>query len=208
MMKKTSSIENLRKAIPKSKSLLIMDDKNEEVHFREGAFMIPIDILEQKLLLHQGLVSLSQGEDAQAKVSFVKCINTGKVYCPRIRCECVNQLRYILAKDQIIDFKLEKLVESFRFRDRDFIFLVNQSDSMLEYKDQVTAMLSQIMEEKEDCIASQDRVSLIKFSQHLRRTFSLVAKASNFQQLKNQVDQLEFEPDEHDEREFRRMHTN
>ena len=29
-----------------------MNDKDEEVHFREGAFVIPIDILEQKLLLH------------------------------------------------------------------------------------------------------------------------------------------------------------
>ena len=39
-------------------------------------------------------------------------------------------------------------------------------------------------------------MSLIKFGSRLRRIFSLVHKDSNFAQLKNQVDQLAFDPDE------------
>jgi len=44
--------------MPKKAPLFIMDDKN----LREGAFAIPLDILEQKLRLHKGLVMVSQGE--------------------------------------------------------------------------------------------------------------------------------------------------
>lgn len=70
-----------------------MDDKDRdlgEVNFREGAFAIPIDILEQKLLLHKGLIMKSQGEDEQAKKYFVACINLGREYDPRIRQECAT----------------------------------------------------------------------------------------------------------------------
>ena len=84
-------------------------------------------------------------------------------------------MRAILAKDQIIDFRLEKLVESFRYRNRDFIFLVEKSKKMLPYIDNVTRILLSIMQEKkEDSIENRDRVSLIKFNRRLRKTFSLV----------------------------------
>ena len=66
--------------MPKTEALQIMDDKeqrnkngqsvdpssrNNSIHdnFREGSFAIPIDILEQKLLLHKGLILLSIGEN-------------------------------------------------------------------------------------------------------------------------------------------------
>ena len=51
-------------------------------------------------------------------------------------------------------------------------------------------------EKKEDSIESKDRVSLIKFNKRLRRIFSLVQKDSNFAQLKNQVNRLNFDEDE------------
>ena len=68
---------------------MIFKGKDNKV-FREGAFAIPIDILEQKLRLHKGLIMVSQREHRQAKESFVKCINTGKQYDPRIKRECAN----------------------------------------------------------------------------------------------------------------------
>ena len=52
------------------------------------------------------------------------------------------------------------------------------------------------MQPEQDAILKQDRVSMIKFGSRLRRIFSLVHKDSNFAQLKNQVDQLEFDSDE------------
>ena len=41
------------------KPLEIMNDKQSDEKFREGAFALPIDILEQKLLLHKGLVMMT-----------------------------------------------------------------------------------------------------------------------------------------------------
>ena len=116
-----------------------MDDKDapEEVNFREAAFAIPLDILDQKLLLHKGLIMKSQGEQEQAQKYFLSCLNRGAIYDPRNRLECANQLRFILAQDSIVDLPLERLAECFRFRNRDFIFLVNQSPSMAIYKEQV-----------------------------------------------------------------------
>ena len=123
---------------------------------------------------------ISQGEYESAKNCFVKCINTGQQYDPRIRQECVNQLRTILSRDNVIDLKLEKLAESFRYRHRDFVFLINQSMTMNVHKDEVIEILKTIMTAKEDSIENLDRVSLIKFNKRLRRIFSLVQKDSNF----------------------------
>ena len=101
-----------------------------------------------------------------------------------------------MAAEQTVDVGLERLAETFRFRNRDFIFLVDQSGSMERYRERVTAALSAIMQIKQDAILSQDRVSLVKFSKRLRRIFSLVQKDSNFQQLKNQIEKLGFDADE------------
>jgi len=150
------------------------------VSIREGAFAIPVDILEQKLLLHKGLVLVAQGETTQAQACFEKCINTGRVYDPRIRLECCNQLRMILAQSNSFNLRLEQLSESYRFRNRDFILLVNQSKSMWRHKELATAILDAIMKPSEECILNSDRVSLIKFNTRLRRIFSLVPKDSNF----------------------------
>jgi len=83
----------MRHAQPKIKPLEIIDDKYNGpngVNLREGAFPIPIDILEQKLMLHKGLVMVAQGERQKAKSFFVECINTGSVYDARISKECCN----------------------------------------------------------------------------------------------------------------------
>ena len=65
---------------------------------------------------------------------------------------------------------------------------------MEKYQKKTRAILQSIMhEKKEDSIESKDRVSLIKFNKRLRRIFSLVQKDSNFAQLKNQVDELDFD---------------
>lgn len=69
---------------------------------------------------------------------------------------------------------------------------------MIRHKDKVTDILKLIMQPNQDCILSQDRVSLIKFSKRLRKIFSLVQKDSNFAQLKNQVDKLGFDSGDSD----------
>ena len=72
-----------------------------EADQREGASAIPIDVLQQKLLLHRGLIFVSQGSFDQAKQCFVSSIQTGVLYDPRIRLECCKQLRQILQRTGI-----------------------------------------------------------------------------------------------------------
>lgn len=52
------------------------------------------------------------------------------------------------------------------------------------------------MQPDEAAVLNSDRVSLIKFTSRLRRIFSLVAKDSNYAQLKIQFEKLVFDADE------------
>ena len=71
---------------------------------------------------------MSQRKYELAEERFLRCMNTGDVYDVRIRKECVNQLLMIQAlTNSPVDRGLEAMRESFEYRDRDFIFLVNQS---------------------------------------------------------------------------------
>ena len=57
---------------------------------REGAYQIPLDVLEQKLMLHRGFVCVDFNRRTEAKQLFVDCLNVGKFYDVRIRKECVE----------------------------------------------------------------------------------------------------------------------
>jgi hypothetical protein len=91
--------------------------------------------------------------------------------------------------------RLEALAQSFKHVNREFLFLVNQSDrqgsSMTEHIKRVRLTLLQIMTESEDAIESKDRISLITFAKNLRRIYTLVEKRQNFVQLRNQIKHLQ-----------------
>jgi len=65
---------------------------------REEAPIIPLDILKQKYLLHRGFLSIALNKDQDACRLFTMCLRTGQIYDPRIRKECVIQLREIFKK--------------------------------------------------------------------------------------------------------------
>ena len=81
-------------------------------------------------------------------------------------------------------------------RNRDFVFLVNQSDhipvdviserrAMSTLMTKVAQTLSNVLDNENGAIEDQDRISLIKYGRNLRRIFTLVEKEKNFVQLKN-----------------------
>ena len=57
---------------------------------REGAPMIPLEILKQKYLLHKGLLLVNLNKDQDAARCFTHCLRTGKIYDVRIRKECAE----------------------------------------------------------------------------------------------------------------------
>ena len=105
--------------------LKLIGENDSEYYRREGAFEIPIEILEQKLILMRGLVCADFHLRTSAKKHFINCLNSGKHYDVRIRKECVEQLQKILIEEGNPSYRLDNLHKSFRHRNRDFIFLVN-----------------------------------------------------------------------------------
>ena len=63
----------------------------------------------------------------------------------------------------------------------------------------VKKILQAIMTTRQNVIQSEDRVSLIKFNQSMRRVFTLVQKDTNFTQLRNQIDTMKIDYDENDQ---------
>jgi hypothetical protein len=59
------------------------------------------------------------------------------VYDVRIRRECIKQLRTIFMKYGQSSLSLDSMLESFKHRNKDFVFLVNIQSSMTEHLDRV-----------------------------------------------------------------------
>jgi len=164
----------------------------EDKKLRQEAPLISLDILEQKLLLHRGLLLSSfkskQFKD-EAKETFLKCINTGKNhYDARIRYECGRQLKQILLEQgEGVNIRLERLLGSFKLMHRDFIFLICDSSkkqgrsgrSMEDHKQEVKHIVTNILKNN-SYVEPLDRIALIKFSNNSKRVFSLVEKEKNF----------------------------
>ena len=68
--------------------LVIVEDDDENQ--RAGAEVIPIEILEQKLILTRGLVCVEFHMKNEAKRHFMNCLNSGHQYDVRVRKECVE----------------------------------------------------------------------------------------------------------------------
>ena len=86
---------------------------------------------------------------------------------------------------------MEKLEESFNHKNRDFVFLVNQSvtenRTMVGHISQVRKSLAAVLDNEDGAVENQDRIALVTYASNTRRIFSLVEKQKNFTQLRNQV---------------------
>jgi hypothetical protein len=86
---------------------------------------------------------------------------------------------------------LEKLEESFVHKNRDFVFLVNQSvtenRTMVGHISQVRKSLAAVLDNEDGAVENQDRIALVTYASNTKRIFSLVEKQKNFTQLRNQV---------------------
>ena len=152
---------------------------------REGAPMIPLEILKQKYLLHKGLLLVNLNKDQDAARCFTHCLRTGAVYDVRIRKECAEQLYQIMSKYGQESRSLGGMLDSFKHRNKDIVFLVNSNQGGMN---KVKDVLKQIFDRG---LEAQDRISLITFAKNARVVFSLVEKDRNFTQLRNQIDRIE-----------------
>ena len=94
---------------------------------REGAPMIPLEILKQKYLLHKGLLLINLNKDQDAARCFTHCLRTGAISDVRIRKECAEQLYQIMMKYGQESRSLGGMLDSFKHRNKDIVFLVNSN---------------------------------------------------------------------------------
>ena len=83
------------------------------------------------------------------------------------------------------------MMDSFKHRNKDLVFLVNINQSDNSKITQVKDSLKQIFDRG---LEAHDRISLITFAKNARIIFSLVDKGKNFTQLRNQIDRIEMNP--------------
>ncbi len=108
------------------KMILILEEPNYDITLRNGAPIIPKDILQQKLFLHKGKLMTAFGKQSLAKDLFLQSINTGNKYDIRVRLDAIDQLlnNHKVKKDLQYS-KLERLRRTYKHKQRDFVFLVN-----------------------------------------------------------------------------------
>lgn len=87
-------------------------------------------------------------------------------------------------EDGIRVSRLEALEQSFEHKDRDFVFLVNQSthqtSNMSGHISIIRKSLASILDNEDGAVENNDRIALVKFAQNSKRIFSLVEKHKNF----------------------------
>ena len=79
---------------------------------------------------------------------------------------------------------MDKLLESFDHKNRDYIFLINGScdgkyKGMSSYMETVRKSLTQVFDNK-NSIENSDRISLITYTNSSKVIFSLVERETNF----------------------------
>ena len=93
-----------------------------------------------------------------------------------------------------VDPRITNLVDSFKHKVRDFVFLVNVSGKtergMVQHLETVKKSLQLVLDNSDGSVENTDCISLIAFAKNARRLFSLVEKQKNFVQLRNQINCL------------------
>ena len=115
LLESTRSLINL---IDKGRIRIVTED-------REDAPVIPLEILKQKYLLHKGYLMMALNKDQDACRCFTHCMRIGAVYDVRVRRECAIQLRLLFKKYGQASDNLNLMLDSFKHRNKDIVFLVN-----------------------------------------------------------------------------------
>mmetsp|Transcript_40468 Transcript_40468/g.61725 ORF Transcript_40468/g.61725 Transcript_40468/m.61725 type:complete len:269 (+) Transcript_40468:143-949(+) len=139
-------------------------------------------------------------------------MESGDRFDPRIRRECIMRLIQLMKKQGRVFSKLEELLDEFKHRDKDIVFLVNeevrlstQQEDRIENK--IKRSLAFIFDNHVDSSlhgqdkqaaaelgkkAIGDRISLMQYGKNVKRMFSLVSLNKNKTQLRNQINRLKF----------------
>lgn len=106
--------EKLLKFAEKMIHIYNSDDIKPFQALRNGAPIIPKDILNQKLLLHKAKLMISFGKVKIAREQLLESINAGEKYDIRVRIETINQLLQLHKDKKSLQYlQLLKLLKSY-----------------------------------------------------------------------------------------------
>jgi len=94
------------------------------------------------------------GKESLAKDLFLQCINTGNTYDIRVRLDAIDQLLSSHKGKKDLQYnKLEGLKRTYQHKQRDFVFLVNQSchhlRSMVQYMEKISHALTSLLDNRD-----------------------------------------------------------
>jgi tetratricopeptide (TPR) repeat protein len=153
----------------------------------KGYSMIPVEILEERIMYHKGLIAKEKGELRQAAELFTQCIEGNRIYDPAIRCKSLKELRTIFETRDIDCQDINELLEDFEIVHKDIVFLLDYSESMgkqgriQKARDHIINVFTRFVE-------NEDRVAFITFNKDCHIAFNLTSKGKNTELLRKQVE--------------------
>lgn len=149
--------------------------------------MVPIDILEQRIKYHNGLIVKEKGDLRLAAEIFTECVEGNRIYDPNVRCKSLVELKDIFDQRKIQSVELNELLEDFEIEHKDIVFLLDYSESMGR-QGRIQKAKNHILNIFTRFVENEDRVAFITFNKECHIAFNLTAKGQNTEFLRKQVE--------------------
>jgi len=158
---------------------------------RQESKPLSLEVLKKKYFLQKGILAATLNKPKDAQRAFLDCLQTGDSRIKGLRLECFKRLRDLQEKagNMPMYMTLQEMIDEYRHRDKDIIFLVNEytkesndrSDpiqvkiarSLLYiFDNHVSAPVGRELDAHRECPG--DRISLMSYGKNVRKLFNLV----------------------------------
>jgi len=154
-----------------------------------ATYSIPVPILRQKFLLQKAIFLKKCGKMREACRTLTEALESGKKFDPKIRKQCLLELKEIFEKNNLLDKapNIKKMLDSFVKRNKDIVILLDYSQSMGD-GGRINFAVNNILKVFDNYIKPNDRVGFIRFNMNCDIIFSLIEKKKNTIQLRKQLE--------------------
>ncbi len=152
-------------------------------------YYIPPMILRQKLYLEKGICKKKLKNYRTAATIFTENLEYGVRFDPQVRKQCLLELKEIFEFHRMYKEapNIQMLLDSFKRRNKDIIFLLDYSQSMGE-GGRISTAVDNILKVFDNYMKPEDRVGFIRFNMNCDIIFTLAEKKRNTIQLRRQFE--------------------
>ena len=148
------------------------------------------DILRQRVVFQYAVFHERSGRFKEAAGLFTKCLETGKIYEPSLRVQCLEHLSSIFASQSILDKapNITKILKRLLvFKDKEVYFLLDYSESMGEGA-RIQYAIQSLLKIFDLYLKPRDKIGFIRFDLNCENVFNLREKRINTIQLRRQIE--------------------